>query len=346
MNSKISGIGSYFPGTAISNEMLSEEFDIDPWLLKELGVENRFWASDPKDYTLNETQSEMMAKAIESAIVDSNIQKDEIDLLITTSTVPDYTLPTTATLVQELLDIKKCNALEIHCGCVGALQAIDIANCYIKCGKAKTVAIAAGNLMSTYWLRDWKNDEIEGMADQLNMAMFSDSASAIIIQESKEEGILYSFSESIGSGIEKGIFLDMGGAVYPGDKTTFAENRHKWSQRPKLIKKHGSTLSKNAIEKLAEGTGIRIDELKWIIFPQANPSLLLNDIEGLRSNGFPVEKIRYNVDKVGNSATASLFHVLYDIDKNGELTEGDKVAIIGGEASKWMYGGVLLEWKK
>ena len=194
MSSKISGIGSYFPGTAISNEVLTEKFEIDPWLLKELGVENRFWASDPNDYTLNETQSEMMAKAIEEATADSKIQKEEIDLLITTSTIPDYTLPTTATLVQELLGIKKCNALEIHCGCVGALQAIDIADCYIKCGKAKTVAVAASNLMSTYWLRDWKNKEIQGMADQLNMAMFSDSASAIIIKDSGEEGILYSFS--------------------------------------------------------------------------------------------------------------------------------------------------------
>ena len=346
MNSKISGIGSYFPGAAISNELLAERYEIDPWLLKELGVENRFWASDPESRILNETQSEMMAKAIEEAIADSQIQKEEIDLLITTSTVPDYTLPTTATLVQELLEIKKCNSLEIHCGCVGALQAIDIANCYIKCKKARTVVIAAGNLMSTYWLRDWKNKEIEGMADQLNMAMFSDSASAIVIQESEEEGILYSFSESVGSGIEKGIFLDMGGAVYPGDQIDFAENRHKWSQRPKLIKKHGSALSKRAMEELAEGTGLSIQDLKWIIFPQANPSLLLNDIEALRSSGFPVEKIRYNVNKVGNSATASLFHVLYEIDKNGELAYGDKIAIIGGEASKWMYGGVLIEWKK
>ncbi|MEY8352656.1 3-oxoacyl-[acyl-carrier-protein] synthase III C-terminal domain-containing protein [Lachnospiraceae bacterium 54-53] len=330
MNSKISGMGSYFPGTVVSNDLLAEKFEIDPWLLKELGVETRFWASDPEDYTLNETQSEMMAKAIEEALLDSKVRKEDIDLLITSSTVPDYTLPTTATLVQELLEIKKCNAMEIHCGCVGALQAIDIAYSYIKCGKAKTAVIAAGNLMSTYWLRDWKNKEIQGMADQLNMAMFSDSASAIVIEASEEEGILFSFSESIGCGIEKGIFLDMGGAVYPGDQSDFAENRHKWNQKPRLIKKHGSTLSKHAMEKLAEGTGMSIEDLKWIIFPQANPSLLMKDIEGLRSKGFPVEKIRYNVNTAGNSATASLFHVLYEIERNGELADGDKIAIIGG----------------
>jgi len=346
MNSKISGIGSYFPDTVVSNEILIKKFEIDPWLLEELGVEKRFWASDLNDFTLNETQSEMMSKAIEDALLDSNIRKDDIDILITTSTVPDYTLPTTAALVQENLKIEKCNALEIHCGCVGALQAIDIANCYIKCGKAKIVAVAASNLMSTYWLRDWKNKEIQGMAEQLNMAMFSDSASAIIIEASEDEGILFSFSESIGSGIQKGIYLDMGGAVYPGDQSDFAENRHKWNQKPKLIKKYGSTLSKYAMEKLAAGTGMKIDDLKWIIFPQANPSLLMKDIDGLRMSGFPVEKIRYNVNKVGNSATASLFHVLYEIEKNGELTGGDKIAIIGGEASKWLYGGVLIEWKR
>lgn len=346
MNSKITGVGSYFPGTIVTNECLSKKFDIDPWLLEELGVKKRFWASDPDNFKLNETQNQMMVKAIHCALDDAGTSINDIDLLITTSTVPDYSLPTTATLVQEGLGISKCNALEIHCGCVGALQAIDIANCYLKCGKANKVIIAASNLMSTYWLRDWKSNEIQSMEEQLNMAMFSDSASAIIVESSEEEGILYSFAESIGLGIEKGIFLDFGGAVYPGNKEDFIQSRHKWSQKPKLIKKYGSLLSKSAIEELMKGTKIEIEELKWIIFPQANPALLMKDIEQLKQNGFPIEKIKYNVDEKGNSATASLFHVLYDIEKSGELLLDDKIAVIGGEASKWMYGGVLIQWKK
>lgn len=346
MNSKITGIGSYFPDTLVTNEELIKKFDIDPWLLEELGVQRRFWASDLEDFHLIETQNQMMAKAVKMAANDANEDIDDIDLLIVTSTVPDYTLPTTATLVQEELGLKKCNALEIHCGCVGALQAIDIANCYIKCGKAKKAAIAASNLMSTYWLRDWKNGEFTEMEDQLNMAMFSDSASAIIMEASTEEGVLFSFAKSVGTGIEKGIYLDFGGAVYPGNEEDFKELRHKWKQKPKLIRKFGSLLSKNAMEELTEGTKLEIKDLKSIIFPQANPSLLMKDIGELKSKGFPVEKIKYNVHEVGNSATASLFHVLYDIKEKGELQYDDKIAIIGGEASKWMYGGVLLQWKK
>ncbi len=346
MNSKITGVGSYFPGTVVSNEDLTKKFDIDPWLLEELGVKKRFWASDIDNFNLIENQSQMMSKALKIALEDAEMSADDIDLLITTSTVPDYSLPTTATLVQDELGIKKCNALEIHCGCVGALQAIDIARCYIKCGKAKKAAIAAGNLMSTYWLRDWKNNEFDGMEDQLNMAMFSDSASAIIIEESEEDGLLFSFAESFGAGIKKGIYLDFGGAVYPGNKEDFINLRHKWSQKPKLIKKYGSLMSKNALEELQKGSDIGLEDLKWIIFPQANPSLLMKDIDELRLRGFDVDKIRYNVNEVGNSATASLFHVLYDIVKKGELQYNDKIAIIGGEASKWMYGGVLIQWKK
>lgn len=346
MNSKITGVGSYFPKTKITNADLSEKFRIDPWLLEELGVKRRFWASDSDSFKLNETQSQMMAKAIKSALDDAGTSMNDIDLLIVTSTVPDYTLPTTATLVQEELDIKKCNALEIHCGCVGALQAVDIANCYLKCGKARKVVIAASNLMSTYWLRDWKNGEMQEMQDQLNMAMFSDSASAVVIESSEEEGILCSFAESIGSGIDKGIYLDFGGAVYPGNKEDFAELRHKWNQKPKLIKKYGSGLSQKAIVRMVEETKVGIEDLKWIIFPQANPALLIKDIGDLKQSGFPVEKIKYNVDEVGNSATASLFHVLYDIDRKGGLQFNDKIAIIGGEASKWMYGGALIQWKK
>ena len=346
MNAKIIGVGSYFPETKVSNDTLVENFGIDSWLLKELGIKKRFWACDINSYELKETQHEMMSKAINMALKKAKISPDDIDLLITTSTIPDYSLPTTATLVQEKLGIKKCNAIEIHCGCVGVLQAIDIANCYIKCGKAKRAIIAASNLMSTYWLRDWKNNAVEEISEQLNMAMFSDSASAIVVEESEENGILCSFAESIGTGIEKGIYLEFGGAVYPGNKEDFEENRHKWHQTPRLIKKYGSYLSKKAIEDLHEKTKVDINELKWIIFPQANPSLLFSDIKELKDKGFPIEKIKFNVNEMGNSATASLFHVLYDLEVSNSLDRGDKIAIIGGEASKWMYGGVLIEWGK
>lgn len=346
MNAKVCGVGSYFPKTVVTNEMLREKFGIDPWILEELGIKKRFWSSNIENYKLVETQSQMLKKAIEAALLDADMCKEKIDLLIVTSTVSDYSLPTLATLVQEELNIEKCNAVEIHCGCVGALQGIDIANCYIKAGKAHNVVVAASNLMSTYWLRDWENGDIETTTDQLNMAMFSDSASAVVIKECDDNGILYSFAESIGNGIPKGIYLELGGAVYPGNKNDFEAKRHKWMQKPKLIKKYGSMLSKLAIEELAKQTQLKIDDLKYIIFPQANPSLLAKDIGELGEKGFPTNKIKFNVNKVGNSATASLFHVLNDLKLNDDLKYGDKIAIIGGEASKWMYGGVLIEWKK
>lgn len=346
MNAKICGVGSYFPNTVVTNEILEKKFEIDPWILEELGIKKRFWSTDLDNYKLVESQSQMLKKAIEAALLDADMCKDEIDLLIVTSTVSDYSLPTLATLVQEELNIKKCNALEIHCGCVGALQGLDIANCYIKAGKAHKVVVAASNLMSTYWLRDWQNGDMETTTDQLNMAMFSDSASAVVIEASEDNGIIYSFAESIGNGIPKGIFLDFGGAVYPGNKADFEAKRYKWQQKPKLIKKYGSMLSKMAIEELAKQTQLKINDLKYIIFPQANPSLLAKDIGELGEKGFPTDIIKYNVNEVGNSATASLFHVLNDLKTEAGLKYGDKIAIIGGEASKWMYGGVLIEWKK
>lgn len=346
MNTKIVSVGEYYPEYCITNEMLSKKFNIDLWLLEQLGIEKRYWASNPDSLVTEETQNEMMKKASNVALKRAGMEPNEIDLLIVASTIPDYSLPTTATLLQEQLNIKDCNAIEIHCGCVGAIQALDIATSQIATGKSKKALIATSNLMSSYWTRDIKNNDVFNIDDQLNIAMFSDSASAIIVEKSDEFGIECVFSGSNGSNIPKGIFLDMGGAVYPGSLENISNGLHKWKQKAKLITKHGSNLSKIALEKIMSLNNITSEEIDYYIFPQANPSLLNADVAKLDNMKFPVDRIVSIVQENGNSATASLFHVLEKLYTEDKLHDGTRIAMIGGEASKWLYGGVLITWKK
>ncbi|MFB1050810.1 3-oxoacyl-ACP synthase III family protein [Paraliobacillus sp. JSM ZJ581] len=344
MKAKIISTGGYYPQYKINNQDLVDTFGIDEWLLEQLGIKHRYWATNPETLFLEETQADMLEKASKIALENGKTQAEDIDLLIVSSTVSDYTLPTTATILQEKLKINDCNAIEIHSGCVGAIQALDFALSQILTGKIKKALVSTSNLMSTYWSRDIQNQDVESIDDQLNIAMFSDSASAVVVEASNENGIECVFAGSNGADIPKGIFLEMGGAVYPGSYSNIQEGLHKWKQKTKLIRKHGSNLSKIALEKIQKLTNSKPEEIDFFIFPQANPSLLESDMDRLKNVGFPTDRVISIVHEQGNSATASLFHVLDKLYTDQKLSNGTRVAIIGGEASKWLYGGVLLKW--
>ena len=92
-------------------------------------------------------------------------------------------------------------------------------------------------------------------------------------------------------------------------------------------------------------TNRHISEYDFIIFPQANPNTLKNDIKNLQKMyGIEPEKVFYTVDKSGNTSTSGLFIALDQLKKSNKVNAGDKILIIGGEASKWMYGGVSIVW--
>lgn len=344
---KVKGTGSYLPGKPVSNEKLCELFGVDSWILDNLGIHNRYWAIDTETFKLTKTGYQMAAEAGKRALINAKLEANEIDCLILVTAVPDYLMPNSAVLVQEELGIKECNTLEIHAACAGSLQALEIAGNAVQSGKHQNVLICCFNLMSPTSVRELTPErECEiGTLDLLNVCMFGDGAGAMVVSRSDEQGILYVANNSIGVGKEPGMRLLAGGAVYPFSEEVIGKRLDKWQHDANAILKYGRELSQRALSEMLCATGINYADIEHYIFPQANPSMLKEDIENLKKmEGFPAEKIYMNVDKNGNTSTPALFIALDELNMQGKLKEGDLISIVGGEASKWMYGSTLIKW--
>lgn len=346
-NVRIAGTGSYLPGDPISNEQLSNTFGIDEWIIENLGIRYRYWSVDISTRKLTKKGYEMAADASRKALNNANLDANEIDSIILVTAVPDYLMPNSAVMVQQELGIKECNTQELHAACAGSIQALENAYNTIKVGRAKNVLVCCFNLMSPTSIRELSQERKENIStlDLLNVCMFGDGASAVVLTESEDEGILYIANNSIGLNRRPGMRLLAGGSVYPFSKETIEKSLDKWQHDANAILEYGRELSRRALAEMLEKEHLEYKDIDHYIFPQANPSMLKEDIKELNAKGdFPTERIYMNVDRIGNTSTPGLFIALNELNTGKKLHNGELISIVGGEASKWIYGSILVKW--
>lgn len=345
---RVRGTGMYLPGEPITNEKLKAMVpDLDEMLIESVGISRRYWAVDFETGEVRETGATMAAKAAASALQDAGLRPADIDLLILATSIPDHVIPQTVVFVQEHLGIDACAAIEIHAGCVGAIQALSVAETYLRIGQYRTAVVCCSQLVSPFHIRELK-DENSRLTDRLNAVMFGDGASAVVLTaDAEEDGILATVQNSVGVGLKPGMMLEAGGAITPASLTAIERGQHRWRHDAKLIRKHGSDLSRRAVMDLVQRLGLGWTDVRHYIFPQANPAMIAADQEQLRAVGdFPVDRMYVTVDRVGNTGVAALFMAVDELNRAGHLNRGDLLMVIGGEASKWLYAGTVIRWSK
>ena len=172
--SKIIGHGSYLPTKILTNKDLESTLDTtDEWIFSRTGIKERHIADG------NETTSDLAYMAAMEAIKFAEINANDIDLIILATTTPDKIFPSTACTVQAKLGIK-CPAFDIQAVCTGFIYALSIADKFIKTSSAKNILVIGADRMSS--ITDYK--------DRSNAILWGDGAGAVIINSSKEPGIL------------------------------------------------------------------------------------------------------------------------------------------------------------
>lgn len=136
--SKIAGLGSHLPDNVVTNDDLSELMDTsDEWIQERTGIKERRHIKDEG----KTPTAKMGAEAAKVALKRANIHKDDIDLIIFATLSPDYYFPGSGVLVQEMLDIKTCPALDIRNQCSGFVYGLSVADQFIKTGMYKNILL-------------------------------------------------------------------------------------------------------------------------------------------------------------------------------------------------------------
>ena len=174
----MTGVGSYLPKNKFSNEDLSQFIDTsDEWITKRSGIKSRHFVSK------NELTSDLATNAALKAIKFSELNINDIDLIIVATTTPDNTFPSTATRVQQKLGAKGI-AFDVQAVCAGFVFALSVASSMMKDNHSKNCIVIGADSMSK--LLNWE--------DRTTSVLFGDGAGAAILQ--KEENLDKKFEDA------------------------------------------------------------------------------------------------------------------------------------------------------
>jgi 3-oxoacyl-[acyl-carrier-protein] synthase-3 len=317
---RVAGVGKYLPKRILTNSDLERMVETsDTWIRERTGVEERHMAAE------HETASTMGIEAARGALDQAGIEAGELDLIIAATTTPDGMFPATASLIQDGLGARRAAAFDINAACVGFVTAMATASQFIEGGAYKRVLVVGSDVLSR--IIDW--------TDRTTCVLFGDGAGAVVLEASDRGGPLSFVLHSDGGGANA-LFAPgpcgPAGAADPGRYFVAMDGPH--------IFKFAVQAMESATREAVEAAGMSVDEIDLLIPHQANARIIKATAKAL---GLPPERAMVNVDRYGNTSSASIPMALCEAREQGRLHDGDRIVFVAfGGGLVW--GAMVLEW--
>lgn len=325
---KISGIASYVPETVITNDDFTSFIETnDEWITTRTGIKTRRCAMNMPTWKIGSI-------AAEKAIEKSGVSRNEIDLIICTTVTPDTLIPSTACYIQKELDMCGCMAFDINCACSGFVYAMDMAQKYLASGSVRNVLIVSAEELS----------KVTNYTDRASCILFGDGAAAAVVSPSDAQ--FDSFLGADGSGADflratsvhtvPNPFFKIKGV----EPETDPEDVGYLGQDGKEVYKFAVSMMPQAVKNVLEKAGLTVNDVNRIIPHQANIRIIQTAASNL---GVDMDKFYVNIEKYGNTSSASIPIALTEAIENGAVKRGDRLVLVGFGAGL-TYGAVCLEY--
>lgn len=325
INAMIAGTGHALPDGVLTNADLEKMVETsDEWIVTRTGIRQRRIAR-AGEYT-----STFATLAAQRALEMAEVEPQDIDLIICATVCPDMMLPATACLVQSALGAQRAAAYDMAAACSGFLYGLVQAEGVIKAGRARHVLVIGAELLSRY----------VDYTDRATCVIFGDGAGAALVRATEEpRGILSARIRSDGEFADY-LYTPGGGTRYPASQQTIEERLH-------YIKMRGNELFKIAVRNMADIARQVLDDVKMspndvdVFIPhQANQRI--TDAVGERL-GMPASKVYSNIDRIGNTSSASIPIGLDECVRSGRIQPG-QILLLASFGAGVTYGGVVMRW--
>lgn len=321
----VTGTGSSLPARIVTNKELEKMVDTsDEWITTRTGIKERRIAGEGEYLSLFATDA--ARKALEM----SGVRADEIDLIICATVTPDRQIPSTSCTIQDNLGAKRAAAFDLAAGCSGYIYALAVADRFLAGGGYRNALVIGGEILSKYL--DWH--------DRTTCIIFADGAGATVLSAREgTSGVLATSLRTDGS-MADFITLPAGGTMMPASEKTVREGMH-------YIKMKGNETFKIAVRSIEEvsrevitASGLTASDIDLYIPHQANRRI----IEAVGSRlGLRPEQVYVNIDRIGNTSSASIPIALDEVVRAGRVHRGDTVLFAAfGAGLTW--GAALLRW--
>ncbi|MEZ5233033.1 MAG: beta-ketoacyl-ACP synthase III [Acidimicrobiia bacterium] len=305
----ITGLGSALPDKVLTNADLEQIADTnDAWIVERTGIRER---------RVGGMTSVLSVEAGRRAIEQSGVDPATIDLLVLATTTPDQLVPATASVVQHQLGLR-CGAFDVNAACSGFTYGMVAAQGMIAMGLGTVLVIGCDTLsrITDYTARD-------------TGILFADGAGAVVIEAREVEG-----PERPGL---LGWDLGSDGAAAP---ILYAEIGGTLQMEGREVFRRAVRVMVDSARRAMAMAGVTAEDIALVVPHQANIRIIESAMGKLE---LPMEKASLNIDRVGNTSSASIPMALDEAVADGRVKAGDLVLLVGfGAGMTW--ASALLRW--
>ena len=322
---KISSLGTYVPPRILSNHDLEKLVDTnDKWIMERTGIRERHLVDK------GVATSDLGAAAAIQALQRRGLKPTDIEALIVASVTPDMMFPATACLIQNKIGAPGIWGFDISAACSSFLYALQVGTQFVQSGAQKRVLVVGADVMSS----------IIDYTDRATCVIFGDGGGAVILEPADEGlGMIDYLHEIDGSGACS-LFMPGGGSLNPPTHETVDKKMH-------YVHQDGQAVFKFAVRKMAEvcdtllkRNGLTGHDVNAFIPHQANKRIILNTAERL---GMDLDKVIINIDRYGNTTSATIPLAMQTAIDEGKLKKGDLV-LLAAVGAGFTVGAALLKW--
>lgn len=332
----ITGVGHYLPETSVSSdEVISRIRAKNRGLTIPSGLIERLSGVAHRYYSLEGTSSDMAVLAANNALRQAEVDPLDIDLVIFAAASHDITEPATSNIVQEKTGCANAQVFDVKNACNSFLNALDIAQSFIHTGRAKRILVTTGEVLSPSI--SWHISDIKDLYLKFAGLTLGDGGGAVVVEalDTTERGVMPGHFVSDGSQWRLSTMLSCGTLMRHDTSKMYFESESKKMQS--LAVKHVPPL----LRRVTEAIGWDMVRDVRIVIPHQVSLRVIQMI--CKAISYPVDRCVITLDRVGNTAAASIPIALSLALQEGRIRRGDKILLVGGAAG-FSAGVVPMVW--
>jgi len=326
----VRAVGRYVPERVMTNQDFAAFLDTtDEWITERTGIKERHFAAP------GEWNSDMALHAAKQCLERAGVAAADLDLIIVPTVTPDTPFPATANWLQGKLGNDKAWSFDLNAGCSGYIYALSVASALLEAGRNRYALVMGSERMTA--LTDYTKREY--------CVLFGDAAGCLLLeavdsaQNPQGYGLRQFYHQSDGS-LATILLQQAGGSNKPATPLTVARHEHYISMDGQAVYKAAVRLMDRSVTEVLSRAGVELSDIDWFIGHQANARILEATQRRLK---VPPEKMYINIQRYGNTTSATIPLCLDELWEAGKLKPGHKVVLFTfGTGFTW--GSCYLVW--
>lgn len=323
---RITGFGSYVPEKVLTNTDLEKMVDTnDEWIVSRTGIKERHIADD------NQASSDLAVHSVQNALADAGLKADDIDLIVVGTTTPDMLFPSTACIIQEKIGVPSTAVcFDVSAACSGMMYALEVANNMLKAGSYRKALVVGVDTLTKY----------VDFSDRNTCILFGDGAGTFVLEtETDKKGFDVTGLKLSSDGSCYDLLKIPGcGSLHPASQEVLDAKLQYITMDGQAVYKHAVTSMATISKEVLKECDLALEDISLLVPHQANIRIIKSVGKKLK---LPEEKVFINLEKYGNTSSASVGIALREAFDTDRIKDGDTIVMTTFGAGFTTAGGVL-----